>query len=215
MLNLILLGAPGAGKGTQAELISKEYGIPQISTGAILREAIAAGTDLGNKVKAVIEAGELVADEDVVAIVKERLARPDCKDGFILDGFPRTIPQAQALDEMLSEMGIAITKVISIEVLDENIVKRMGGRRVCKKCGASYHVEYKKPSAEGVCDTCGQELSIRADDKPEVVLDRLKVYHQTTAPLKDYYEKSGKLILVEGQEELADTTALVRKALEA
>lgn len=215
MLNLILLGAPGAGKGTQAELISKEYGIPQISTGAILREAIAAGTELGNKVKAVIEAGELVADADVVAIVRERLARPDCKNGFILDGFPRTIPQAQALDEMLCEMGIAITKVISIEVLDEDIVKRMSGRRVCKACGASYHVEYKKPVTDGVCDACGKELSIRADDKPEVVLDRLKVYHATTAPLKDYYKKSGKLALVQGQEELAETTALVRKALEA
>lgn len=214
MLNLILLGAPGAGKGTQAELLSKLYDIPQVSTGVILREAIAAQTELGLKVKSVIEAGNLVADEDVIAIVKERLLRSDCKNGFILDGFPRTIPQAEALDKMLSDMGIEITKVISIEVPDAKIVKRMSGRRVCKKCGASYHLDYKRPSADGVCDSCGEQLSVRADDKPEVVLDRLRVYHQTTAPLKDYYQKSGKLTLVEGQEELKDTSALVRKALE-
>lgn len=214
MLNLILLGAPGAGKGTQAELLSKLYNIPQVSTGVILREAIAAQTELGLKVKSVIEAGNLVADEDVIAIVKERLLRSDCKNGFILDGFPRTIPQAEALDKMLSDMGIEITKVISIEVPDAKIVKRMSGRRVCKKCGASYHLDYKRPSADGVCDSCGEQLSVRADDKPEVVLDRLRVYHQTTAPLKDYYQKSGKLTLVEGQEELKDTSALVRKALE-
>lgn len=214
MLNLILLGAPGAGKGTQAELLSKLYNIPQVSTGVILREAIAAQTELGLKVKSVIEAGNLVADEDVIAIVKERLLRSDCKNGFILDGFPRTIPQAEALDKMLSDMGIEITKVISIEVPDAKIVKRMSGRRVCKKCGASYHLDYKRPSADGVCDSCGEQLSVRTDDKPEVVLDRLRVYHQTTAPLKDYYQKSGKLTLVEGQEELKDTSALVRKALE-
>lgn len=215
MLNLILLGAPGAGKGTQAELISEKYGIPQISTGAILREAIAAETPLGLKVKAVMDNGELVSDEDVVAIVKERLLKDDCKNGFILDGFPRTIPQAEALDKMLADMGIELSKVVSIEVKDEDIVKRMSGRRVCLHCGMSYHVLYKKPHVEGICDKCGEALVCRDDDKPEVVLERLSVYHEKTAPLKDYYEKTGKLVLVEGQEELADTTALVNKALEA
>ena len=211
MLNLILLGAPGAGKGTQAEKISEKYGIPQISTGAILREAIAAETPLGLKVKAVMEGGGLVSDEDVIAIVKERLQKDDCKNGFILDGFPRTIPQAEALDKMLAEMGIELSKVISIEVKDEDIVKRMSGRRVCK----GYHIVYKKPTAEGTCDKCGESLILRDDDKPEVVLDRLKVYYEKTAPLKDYYKKTGKLVLVEGQEEVADTTALVNEALKA
>ncbi len=215
MLNLILLGAPGAGKGTQAERISQEQGIPQISTGAILRETIASGSELGQKVRSLVDAGELVPDEIVVEIVRQRITQPDCADGFILDGFPRTIPQAQALDEMLQKMGISITKVISIEVKDEDIIRRMSGRRVCAKCGASYHIAYKKPVQEGVCDKCGSSLSIRADDKPEVVADRLKVYHQQTAPLKDYYQQCGKLTLVEGQEELSQTTALVRKALEA
>ena len=215
MLNLILLGAPGAGKGTQAEMISAKYEIPQISTGAILREAIAEKTPLGIKVEAVIKAGELVADDDVVAIVRERLKKDDCKNGFIMDGFPRTIPQAEAFDKMLKEHGIELSKVISIEVKDEDIVTRMSGRRICPACGASYHTVYIKPQEEGKCDRCKAELQIRADDKPEVVLERLQVYHKQTAPLKDYYQKTGKLVLIEGQEDIKDTTALVNKALEA
>ena len=210
MLNLILLGAPGAGKGTQAEKISERYGIPQISTGAILREAIAAETPLGLKVKSVMEGGGLVSDEDVIAVVKERLQKNDCKNGFILDGFPRTIPQAEALDAM----GIIIDKVIDIEVPDEKIAARMSGRRVCKDCGASYHLEYKAPESEGVCDACSGELVQRKDDAPETVLDRLAVYHEQTEPLKEFYSKKGILRIVEGQEEIADTSALTLKALE-
>ena len=214
-MNLILLGAPGAGKGTQAERICSKLGIPQISTGAILRSAIAAGTPLGLKVKSIIDSGNLVPDDVVVAIVKERLQHPDCDAGFILDGFPRTIPQAQALDVMLGELGRKLDKVISIEVKDEDIVARMSGRRTCKKCGATFHTVYK-PSATGdKCDVCGDPLVVRDDDKPEVVKGRLEVYHSQTAPLKDYYGAQGKLVLVEGQEQLADTSALVDKALEA
>lgn len=214
MLRLILLGAPGAGKGTQAEMIAESYKIPQISTGAILREAIANKTPLGIKVQAIIEEGKLVPDNDVVDIVKERLTRDDCRNGFILDGFPRTIPQAEALDNMLSLMNSQIDKVISIEVDDEDIVKRMSGRRVCKKCGTSYHIVYKPSKMGNICEKCNEPLSIRADDDEKVVRDRLTVYHKQTAPLKDYYSKKGKLKLVEGQEELSDTTGLVKKALE-
>ncbi|MGN0989239.1 MAG: adenylate kinase [Eubacteriales bacterium] len=214
-MNLILLGAPGAGKGTQAERISAKLSIPQISTGAILRAAIAAGTPLGLKVKSIIDAGNLVPDDVVVAIVKERLQQPDCESGFILDGFPRTIPQAEALDVILGELGKEMDKVISIEVKDEAIIARMSGRRTCKKCGATFHTVYK-PSAKGdVCDACGEPLTIRDDDRPEVVADRLRVYHEQTAPLKDYYGAQGKLVIVEGQEQLADTSALVDKALDA
>lgn len=212
-MRLILLGAPGAGKGTQAEIISEKFGIPQISTGAILRAAIAEKTPLGQKVEKIIQAGKLVPDEDVVAIVKDRISKPDCENGFILDGFPRTIPQAEALDQMLTEMGIGIDLAVSLEVEDEKIVARMSGRRTCPKCGATYHVLYK-PSAKGeCCDKCGAELTTRADDKEEVVRDRLAVYTKQTAPLKDYYGAQNKLRLVEGQEELADTTALMEKAL--
>ncbi len=212
-MRLIFLGAPGAGKGTQAERISSELGIPQISTGNILRAAIAAGTPLGQKVKAVMDAGQLVSDEDVVAVVKDRLQQDDCKNGFILDGFPRTIPQAEALDKMLAELGISLDKVVSIEVNDEAIVNRMSGRRACKKCGATYHVEYKKPAVDGVCDGCGEPLVIRDDDKPEVVKGRLEVYYAQTAPLKAYYEKQGKLVCAEGKEQLEDTNKEVDKAL--
>lgn len=209
-MNLIFLGAPGAGKGTQAEIVSEKYNIPAVSTGNIIREAMKTGTEMGIKAQQFVQKGELVPDEVVIGIIKERLAESDCKNGFILDGFPRTIPQAQALDSM----GVAIDKVIDIEVSDDKIVTRMSGRRVCPNCGASYHIEYKKPSKEGVCNSCGSELIIRKDDSPEVVLDRLKVYHEQTEPLKSYYEKAGKLIVVEGQEEVADTTALTLKALE-
>lgn len=213
MLRLILLGAPGAGKGTQADIISEKYGIPQISTGVILREEIAKGSELGNRVKGIIDAGNLVPDEDVVAIVKERLKQDDCKNGYILDGFPRTIPQAEALDKMLSELDSKIDVVISIEVADEDIVRRMSGRRVCKKCGASYHVEYNPSPAGETCGKCGETLSIRADDDPKVVADRLKVYHEKTAPLKAFYEKQGKLKVALGCEKLEDTTANVEAAL--
>ena len=165
---------------------------------------------MGLKAKAYTEKGELVPDEIVIGIIKERLAEPDCKEGFILDGFPRTIPQAKALDDM----GIAIDAALSIEVADEAIVKRMSGRRVCEKCGASYHTVYKKPAVEGVCNACDGNLVIRKDDEPETVLNRLSVYHEQTEPLKDYYKAAGKLLTVEGQEELADTTARVLGALE-
>ncbi len=213
MLRLILLGAPGAGKGTQADIISEKYGIPQISTGVILREEIAKGSELGNRVKGIIDAGNLVPDEDVVAIVKERLKQDDCKNGYILDGFPRTIPQAEALDKMLSELDSKIDVVISIEVADEDIVRRMSGRRVCKKCGASYHVEYNPSPTGENCGKCGENLSVRADDDPKVVADRLKVYHEKTAPLKAFYEKQGKLKVALGCERLEDTTANVEAAL--
>lgn len=209
-MNLILLGAPGAGKGTQAEKICEKYGIPAVSTGNIIREALKNGTDMGLKAKSYIDAGALVPDEVVIGIIKERLAEDDCKNGFILDGFPRTIPQAEALDSM----GINIDRVVDIEVPDEKITARLSGRRVCLKCGATYHLEYKKPRKQGVCDVCGEELVQRKDDKPETVIDRLRVYHEQTEPLKDYYAATGKLVTVEGQEDVADTTALVFKALE-
>ena len=208
-MNLILLGAPGAGKGTQAEVISAKLGIPQISTGNILREAVKNGTECGLQAKSFMESGALVPDEVVIGILKDRIADDDCKNGFILDGFPRTVPQAEALDAM----GIVIDCVLSIEVPDEKIVARMSGRRVCSACGASYHVEYKKPKTDGVCDLCGGALSIRKDDEPETVLDRLHVYHEQTEPLKDYYAKTGKLRTAIGQEEVADTTKLVLEAL--
>lgn len=208
-MKLILLGAPGAGKGTQAELICERLSIPTISTGNIIREAMKNGTEMGAKAKAYVDAGNLVPDEVVIGIIQERLSEKDCENGFILDGFPRTIPQAEALDKM----GIDIDTVLSIEVADEKIVKRMSGRRVCESCGASYHTEYKKPLKEGVCNACGGNLVRRKDDAPETVLDRLRVYHEQTEPLKGYYEKTGKLKTVEGQEELSDTTALVFQAL--
>ncbi|MBR4761170.1 MAG: adenylate kinase [Clostridia bacterium] len=208
-MKLILLGAPGAGKGTQAELISEKFNIPTISTGNIIRAALKEGTEMGLKAKAYTEKGELVPDEVVIGIIKERLSQSDCAGGFILDGFPRTIPQAEALDGM----GIPVDAALSIEVSDGEIVKRMSGRRVCPACGASYHTEYKKPASEGICDLCGEKLIIRKDDEPETVLNRLKVYHDQTEPLKDYYKSRGKLLTVEGQDEVADTTALVFKAL--
>ncbi len=209
-MNIIFLGAPGAGKGTQAEIVSEKLAIPTVSTGNIIRAALKNGTPMGLKAKEYIESGKLVPDEVVIGIIKDRLQEDDCKNGFILDGFPRTIPQAEALDTM----GIVIDKVIDIEVADEKIATRMGGRRVCKACGNSYHLEYKKPQNDGVCDACGGELIQRKDDAPETVLERLKIYHQETEPLKDYYEKQGKLFIVEGQEEVSDTTALTLKAVE-
>lgn len=209
-MKLILLGAPGAGKGTQAEFICDHLSIPAISTGNIIRAALKAGTEMGVKAKEFIDKGQLVPDEVVIGIIKERLAEDDCKNGFILDGFPRTIPQAEALDAM----GIEIDKVIDIEVADEKIVERMSGRRVCPACGNSYHLLYKKPEKDGICNACGAELIIRADDHPDTVKERLDVYHSQTEPLKDFYEKKNKLFIVEGQEEVKDTSALVLKALE-
>lgn len=209
-MKLILLGAPGAGKGTQAEIISEHLSIPTISTGNIIRAALKAQTEMGIKAKEFIDKGLLVPDEVVIGIVKDRLKEDDCKNGFILDGFPRTVPQAQALDDM----GIEIDKVIDIQVPDEKIVQRLSGRRVCGSCGASYHLLYKKPQKEGVCDSCGAQLVQRVDDKEETVLDRLRIYHEQTEPLVEYYKKKNKLVAVEGQEEVADTTALTLKALE-
>ena len=208
-MNLILLGAPGAGKGTQAEVISEALSIPQISTGNMLREAVKNGTEYGLKAKAAMESGALVSDEIVIGILKDRIAQPDCKNGFILDGFPRTVPQAEALDKM----GVTIDKVLEIYVPDETIKERVSGRRVCEGCGASYHI--KPTKVEGVCDKCGAATVIRKDDKPETVLDRLAVYHAQTEPLKDYYAKQGKLDTVVGQEELSDTTKLTLAAVGA
>lgn len=209
-MKLILLGAPGAGKGTHAEKIVEKYGIPAVSTGNIIRAALKAGTEMGLKAKSFMDAGQLVPDDVVIGIIKDRLKEKDCENGFILDGFPRTIPQAQALEDM----GVDIDKVLDIEVPDEKITARMSGRRVCSKCANSYHLLYKKPKTEGVCDACGGELIQRKDDAPETVQARLKEYHEMTEPLKDFYKKLGKLVIVEGQEEVADTTALVFKALE-
>ncbi|WP_418783592.1 adenylate kinase [Hominenteromicrobium sp.] len=210
-MKLILLGAPGAGKGTQAEVICKHLGIPAISTGNILREALKSGTEMGLKAKAFMDAGQLVPDEIVIGIIKDRLAEEDCKNGFILDGFPRTIPQAEALDAS----GVVIDRVIDIEVPDEKIVTRMSGRRVCEKCGATYHLLYKKPKAEGVCDICGGTLIQRKDDHPDTVKARLEVYHKETEPLIAHYKKQGVVKRVDGQEEVADTTRLTLAALEA
>lgn len=209
-MKLILLGAPGAGKGTQAEIISEKYNIPTISTGNIIRAALKNGTEMGLKAKSYIDAGELVPDNVVIGIIKERLSEADCKEGYILDGFPRTIPQAVALDDM----GFVIDAALSIEVDDSEIVKRMSGRRVCEKCGASYHTEFKKPEVEGVCNLCGGKLVIRKDDEPETVKNRLNVYHEQTEPLKDFYKSCGKLIMVKGQDKVEDTTRLVLDALE-
>lgn len=210
-MNLILLGAPGAGKGTQAEVICKALNIPTISTGNMLRAAVKAGTEYGLKAKAAMDAGDLVSDDIVIGILKDRIKEPDAQNGFILDGFPRTVPQAEALDAM----GVTIDKVIEIRVPDEKIQQRLSGRRVCLDCGATYHVDFKPSKTEGVCDVCGKQLVIRKDDEPETVKSRLKTYHEQTAPLKGYYEAQGKLVTVEGQEEVADTSRLTLEALNA
>ena len=208
-MNLIMLGAPGAGKGTQAERISEKYAIPTISTGEILRNAISTGTELGMTAKSYMDAGQLVPNEIVIGIIRDFLKQDSCKNGFILDGFPRSIPQAEALDAM----GVKIDAVVSIEVADEKIVERMSGRRVCPTCGASYHILYKPSEKEGVCTKCGADLIIRKDDHPDTVLARLHTYHEQTEPLKGYYANKGILIEIEGQEEVADTTALTFAAL--
>ncbi len=197
-MNLILLGAPGAGKGTQAELLVKKLSIPAISTGNMLREAIANGTELGKEAKSYMDRGDLVPDELILGIVADRVAQPDCARGFILDGVPRTLAQAQALEDK----GVRIDHVVSIEVDDGAIEARMTGRRVCGKCGASYHVVANPPKAPGVCDSCGGELVIRKDDAPETVRNRLKVYHATTEVLKDFYGKLGRLAIVNGNQSI-------------
>ena len=207
-MNLILLGAPGAGKGTQSAKISEKYQIPAIATGDILRAERRSGTELGKAAQSYIEAGQLVPDSVVIGIIKKYMVENNCENGFILDGFPRSIPQAEALEAM----GIRIDAVLSIEVPDDKIVERMSGRRVCS-CGASYHVVYNPPKTEDVCDKCGEALFIRADDAAETVKNRLATFHRETEPLKEFYSKKGLLLSVEGQEEVADTTALVLAAL--
>ena len=208
-MKIIFLGAPGAGKGTQAEIVSERLGIPTISTGAIIRGAIKDGTKMGLEAKKFIEQGNLVPDDVVIEIVKERLAESDCAGGYILDGFPRTVPQAAALDEM----GIVLDKVISIEVSDETIIERMSGRRVCSGCGKTYHVIYNPSSKGEICEACSASLSIRADDAPEVVRSRLEVYHSTTEPLKEYYSRKGNLVPVYGADEVEETTQRTFAAL--
>lgn len=201
-MNIILLGAPGSGKGTQAEFISDKYEIISISTGNIIREALKSGSELGIQAKSFMDEGKLVPDEIVIEIIKERLLKKDCENGYILDGFPRTIPQAEALDRM----GIKIDKVIDIEVSDENILNRISGRRVCENCGSSYHMENKKPLKEGICDKCHGTLVQRKDDQIETVKSRLKVYHEQTEPLKDYYLKQDKLLIVDGNNKTVEET---------
>ena len=208
-MNLILLGAPGAGKGTQGELISKKLGIPTISTGNMLREAMANGTELGQKIKKFMDEGSLVPDELILSIVAERVTEPDCKNGFILDGVPRTLVQAEVLDAK----GVQIDHVVSLEVADEEIVGRMSGRRVCKNCGASYHIVSNPPKTEGVCDNCGGEVTTRKDDEPATVLHRLEVYHASTEVLKSYYQKQGKLRVVVGNQPIEDAQRDIMKAI--
>lgn len=208
-MKLILLGAPGAGKGTQAEVLSRMCDIPTISTGNILRAAMKNGTPVGLKAKEYVDSGKLVPDDVIIGIVRERLEQEDCKNGYILDGMPRTIPQAEALEDS----GINVDVALAIEISDEEIVKRMAGRRVCKNCGATYHIVTIKPKVEGICDNCGGELIIRKDDAPETVLDRLAVYHRETEPLKDFYAKRGKLKTVDNQPTIDENTKAVVKAL--
>ncbi len=209
-MNLILMGAPGAGKGTQSERISEKWNIPAISTGDILRTAIKAGTELGIQAKGFIDKGQLVPDEVVIGIIKDYLSSDSCKNGFILDGFPRSIPQAEALEAM----GIRIDCALSFEIADEVIVKRMTGRRMCSGCGLSYHIEHKKPLKENICDKCGSSLYIRSDDAVETVKNRLVTFHKQTEPLKSFYEERGLLKCVNGEADVETTTALVFKALE-
>ena len=208
-MKLILLGPPGAGKGTQAEILCKKLNIPTISTGNILRAAVKNGTPVGLKAKEYMDAGKLVPDEVIIGVISERLAEADCQNGFILDGVPRTIPQAEALEKA----GISFDAVVSIEISDEEIVERMAGRRVCTACGAPYHVKNMPPKVEGGCDACGGKLEARADDKPEVVRDRLQVYHKETAPLKDFYAARNLLKTVDNQPTVAETTTAILNAL--
>ena len=210
-MNLILLGAPGAGKGTQAEMLIQQLGIPSISTGNMLREAMANGSELGKEVKYCMENGLLVSDELVLNLLAQRVAEPDCANGFILDGVPRTLAQAEALESK----GIAVDHVVSIEIDDDVITGRMSGRRTCTKCGATYHITANPPAKEGICDGCGAELTIRKDDVPETVRKRLEVYHASTEVLKGYYEKLGKLRLVNGEQSIEAANAEILAAIGA
>lgn len=201
-MKIIMLGAPGAGKGTQAKMIAAKYGVPHISTGDIFRANIKNGTELGAKAKEYMDKGLLVPDELVVDLVIDRFKADDCAKGYILDGFPRTIPQAEALDKALSAIGDSVDYAINVEVPDENIIERMSGRRACVGCGATYHIVYNPTKVEGKCDTCGADLILRDDDKPETVKKRLDVYHEQTAPLIDYYKKQGILKVIDGSKGL-------------
>lgn len=209
-MNVIFLGAPGAGKGTMAEVVTAELGIPSISTGNILREAKANGTPAGLAAKEYMDKGELVPDDVVIGVLKDRIAQDDCQKGFILDGFPRTVAQAEALDNM----GVKIDKVIEIDIADEKIIARLVDRRVCTKCGASYHLKNKPTKVEGVCNLCGGKVEARVDDQPDVVLSRLKTYHEKTAPLKGYYEKKGILLTVNGENGIEATAKPILEALQ-
>jgi len=213
-MNIIFLGPPGAGKGTQAKILVEKYGIPQISTGDMLREHVAKGTELGVKAKEYMEKGQLVPDEIILSMVKERLSQPDAQKGFILDGFPRTVAQAEALDKMLEEMGKKIEFVLALIVPDEELVTRLTGRRTCKNCGMMYHIKFKPPKVEGKCDVCGGELYQRPDDNEETVRNRLKVYHEQTAPLIEYYRKKGVLFEVDGSKSIEEITNQLINILE-
>ena len=206
-MKLFMLGAPGAGKGTQAKKIAEKYGIPHISTGDIFRANIKEGTELGKKAKEYMDQGLLVPDELTTNLVTDRVQQPDCEKGYVLDGFPRTIPQAECLDAALKEMGAKIDYAINVDVPDENIINRMSGRRACVTCGATYHVQYAAPKVENVCDVCGSSLVLRDDDKPETVKKRLDVYHAQTQPLIDYYQAQGALVNVDGTKNLEDVFA--------
>ena len=213
-MDLIFLGPPGAGKGTQAKMLVERYGIPQVSTGDILRAAVAEGTELGKKAKEYMEAGKLVPDEVVIGIIEERLKQSDCEKGFILDGFPRTVPQAEALDKVLEKMGRKIDHVLTLDVPEEELIKRLTGRRTCKKCGAMYHIIFNPPKVEGVCDKCGGELYQRPDDNEETVRSRLSVYEQQTSPLIDFYEKKGLVRKIDGRGEIKEIFDQIVKILE-
>lgn len=212
-MNLILLGPPGGGKGTQAKPLMERYKIPQISTGDILRDNLKRGTELGKQAKAYMDKGQLVPDEVVIGIIRDRLKEPDCKPGFMLDGFPRTVPQAEALDKVLSDMGLKIDHVISIEVPDSELIKRLTGRRTCRSCGEGYHVMFKPPKKEGVCDKCGGELYQRDDDNETTVRNRLEVYKKSTQPLIDYYQKKGLLRGIDGLGSIQDIFGRITKVL--
>ncbi|MBO4881941.1 MAG: adenylate kinase [Lachnospiraceae bacterium] len=206
-MKIIMLGAPGAGKGTQAKMIAEKYSIPHVSTGDIFRANIKNGTELGKQAKEYMDAGKLVPDELTVKILLDRVAQDDCKNGYVLDGFPRTIPQAEVLEDALNKLGDKIDYAVNVDVPDENIVRRMSGRRACLKCGATYHIEHIPPKQEGICDTCGSELVLRDDDKPETVLNRLKVYHDQTQPLIDFYTERNVLKTVDGTKDMKDVFA--------
>ena len=203
-MKIIMLGAPGAGKGTQAKKIADKYQIPHISTGDIFRANIKEGTELGKKAKSYMDQGQLVPDELTLELIMDRFQNPDCKNGYVLDGFPRTIPQAEALTEALAKKGETIDYAINVEVPDENIINRMGGRRACLACGSTYHIVYAPTKVEGICDRCGEKLVLRDDDKPETVKNRLNVYHNQTQPLIEYYTKQGKLAEVDGTQSMED-----------